>query len=523
LAKNVLGLDIGSKYIKMAFIRRGKKDVVLKTIYASTPKDSVVNGEIKNLDTVTARIRSALFDYKFKPSELYISINTHNVVVREIKLPILKEKEIDPAIEFELMQSFPGIKQTHTISSKIYSDPGMPVEGITVFCPNKLLNAYADVAKGLMIPLKSIDINANALTKAAYYFMPEEYKRQTLIFVDIGYSMSQVNLVSAGKLILSRQVTTGIMRFDNMVANKIGVSLDQAERARQNNKYDIYNLDAEDIKGFIKLSFSAVEDQMRQIMDYYRYNSSDETKISGIVLFTGRGLFTGLSEHLNETFNLPVITVKPEVREASGDMDDMAMAAIGAALSQQPGKKDINLMPKLKEMIEAGMKRIRMTRIAAILLIVALAGIAAFTALQLIKLGLDSEITEIKADIITYSVVNEIKDELASKQSMMNNINSKLAEYDQNTVKNTEILDIISKSMPDDVFIKSYSISEEGLVSISGVSKDRLKLVDFLYTLRQNAKIESAVISNITARQDNEGDVIDYTFGMNIGIKKAGA
>lgn len=523
MAKNVLGLDIGSKYIKMAFIKQGKKDVVLRTIYASTPADSVVNGEIKNLDTVTARVRSTLFDYKFKPSELYISINSQNVVVRDIKLPILKEKEIEPAIEFELMQSFPGIIQSHTISSKIYSEPGMPVEGLTAFCPNRILSDFADVAKGLMIPLKSIDINANALTKAAYYFMPEEQRKQTLIFVDIGYTMSQVNLVSDGKLILSRQISSGIIRFDNLVANRIGMSLDQAERARQNNKYDIYNLDKEDIDGFLRIAFSPVEDQIRQIMDYYKYSGSEETKISGIVLFTGRGLFSNLSEYLSASFDLPVTTVKPEVKSpAESEMDAMAMAAIGAALSPKPGKRDINLMPKLKEIREAGLKRVKLTRLLAFILVIAFVGLATYTAFKFLKAGTDSMITSVKADIITYSVINDTKNKLANKQSELMSVKSKLEEYDKNTIIHTEFIDIISQSMPDSVFALTYTISENGTIGIMGVAKDRPSLVNFVYTLRQNNKIESVILSNIVARLDNDSNIIDHNFAIEINIKKAG-
>ena len=127
--RKVIGIDIGSKYIKIALVKKGrKKHEVVKTICVSTPGDSVVDGEIRNVDTVTARIRGALHEHRIRASELYFSINAASVVTREIKLPILKDNEIDPAIEFELAQSFPGIIQSHTIiSSRIYSEPGMPV------------------------------------------------------------------------------------------------------------------------------------------------------------------------------------------------------------------------------------------------------------------------------------------------------------------------------------------------------------------------------------------------------------
>ncbi len=519
MAKNVLGLDIGSKYIKMAFIRQGKKDVVLRTIYVATPTDSVVDGEIKNVGTVAARIRSALFDYKFKPSELYISINSHNVVVREIKLPILKEKEIDPAIEFELMQSFPGIVQTHTISSKIYSEPGMPVEGITAFCPNKILSDYAEVAKGLIIPLKGIDINANALTKATQLFMPPEKRKETVIVVDIGYTMCQVNLVSADKLILSRQISSGIVRFDNLVANRIGMSLDQAERARQNNKYDIYNLDKEDIDGFIRIAFSSVEDQIRQIIDYYRYNNkSEEAKITGILLFSGRGLDTSLSEYFGESFNLPVSSIKPTIKDPSPDETDvMAMAAIGAALSQKPGQKDINLMPKLKEIREAGLKRIKLTRALAVVLVLGALGIGVYTYLEVMRRFITSETAVIQSDIVQYSVINEVKNKVQTSKDNLASAKAVLESYNANLIINTSIMDVIGKCMPDSIFIDSYSLDGNAII-MTGITLDRQSLADFIYSLRQSELFDSVIVASIQSRS-NDMVISDYNFSIEIRIK----
>jgi type IV pilus assembly protein PilM len=521
VAKNVLGLDIDSKYIKMAFIRQGKTDTVLKTIYAATPTDSVVNGEIKNIDVVAARIRSVLFDYKFKPAELYISINSQNVVVREIKLPMLKEKEIDPAIEFELMQSFPGIVQSHTISSKIYSAPGMPVEGITAFCPNRVLADYAEVAKGLLIPLKGIDINANALTKAVKLFMPQEYKKETYIVVDVGFTMCQVNLVSADKLLLSRQISSGIVRFDNLVANRIGMSIDQAERARQNNKYDIYNLDKEDVDGFIKIAFSEVDNQIRQIIDYYKYNKSDETKITSILLFAGRGLDTSLSDYFGGKFNLPVNTIKPIIKEPSVDNTDaMAMAAIGAALSPITGSKDINLMPKLKEMREAGLKRIKLTRALAVVLVLTVLGLGAFTYFKLMTSLVTNQTNAIQNDIIRYSVINETKEKLRVSQNHLESAKSILESHDAELVLNTEVFDHIGSCMPGAIFINSYNINNEGDIVINGVALDRKSVSDFVYNLKQSDLLERVAVSNIISRSET---AIDYDFTIEITLDKAKA
>lgn len=522
--KKIIGIDIGSKYIKIAFAKRSrKKHEVVRTVFVSTPADSVVDGEIRNTDTLTARIRGALLEYKYKATELYFSINANSVVTREIKLPALKEKEIDPAIEFELTQSFPGIIQSHTISSRIYSEPGMPVEGTTVFCPNKVLDDFVEVAKGLLIPLKGIDINANALTKVVHAYLPQERKGETLLVVDIGNTMSQVSLVSAGKLILSRQIPTGLARFDNLVANRAGITLEQAERARQNNKFDIYNLDKEDVDGLVNVAFSAINSQIRGILDYYRYNKPEEV-ISGILMFTGRGLETALNDYFNQSTELPVELIRLRIKGSEyPDSDAMAAAAIGATMLPSVGRRDINLLPKLKELREATLRRIKLTRVVALFAVVALLSLAVYGFLVIRRYWVTAETMSVQEEIIRYSSINRTKSRLEQARALLASAENVLEKYDSGVIPGTWVFDLVSAAMPESVFAVSYTQTDDGRVNITGVSKNLTALPDFVYNLKQSGKVEKAVLSAIISRESEDGSVLDYSFTIEITPKKAGA
>ncbi|HEX2947246.1 MAG TPA: pilus assembly protein PilM [Clostridia bacterium] len=521
--KKVLGLDIGSKYIKMAFVTKGKKQVVLKTLLATTPEDSVVDGELRNTGTVAARIRAALTENRINPSELYISVNSPNVVVRDIRLPALKANEIDPAIEFELLQSFPGIVQTHTISNKIYSAPNMPVEGIAAFCPDKILNDFVKMSKELGIPLKSIDINANALAKVSSRYADQGQGNGTMVIVDIGYTMSQVNLVSAGQLLLSRQISNGLIGFDRLVANRSGITLEQAELARQNAKYDVYNLDGEDINGFIRIAFSAVEEQIRQLIDYYRYNKAKESDVSEIVLFTGRGISAGLSEYLTDVFKIPVNTLKPYIKsQADESTITMMAAAIGATFVPQDGSRDINLIPRLKELRAAGLKRIKLTRVLAVIVGIALIATGAYTYLNYVTDKAKTDDMLVQAEIIKYSVINQTKTELKARQDQLAGINKVLENFEAGLISNTELFDSISKAMPDSIFSVTYSIAENGEINMNGITKDRPALADFIYTLKQLDCVDSVVLTGVNMRVGEDKKPIDYGFTLTVKLRKAG-
>jgi len=528
-SKKIIGIDIGAKYIKIALVKKSKrKHEVIRTLTVYTPSDGVVDGEIRDVDTVTARIRSALRDLKFKASELYFTINAASVVTREVKLPALKDSEIDPAVEFELSQSFPGIIQSHTISTRIYSEPGMPVEGTAVFCPNKVLNDFVEVARGLLIPLKGIDFNANALAKVVHHYLPPERKHETFLIVDIGYTMSQVSLISDGKLILSRNISSGIARYDNLIVNRVGVTPDQAVRARQNNKYDIFDLGREDIDNFINVAFSSVAGQIRSILDYYRYNTtSDESKISGIFLFTNRGLDSLLAEYLSQAAELPVEFVElkktKRKRSESSELNSSVAAAIGATMTPTVGQRDINLLPKLKEIREATLRRIKLTRVAALIAAVALLSLAIYGFLVLRQYGVTADTMSVQEEIIKYSSINETKNRLRQATALLASAESVLEKYNSDDIPGTWIFDLVSTAMPESVFAVSYSQTEDGKVNISGVSKNLTDLPDFVYNLKQSGKVEKAVLSNIVSREAEDGSIIDYNFTIEIIPKKAGA
>jgi type IV pilus assembly protein PilM len=519
--KKILGLDIGSKNIKIALVKQGKKPVVLKTVLAATPDNSVLDGELRFVEVVAQKIKSILTENKITASELYISLNSTNSVIREIKLPIMKASEIGPAVDFELSQSFPGVLQTHTISNRVYSAPNMPAEGITTFCPNKILDGYVALSKQLGIPLKAIDINANALTKAYNKFVAKEQVIETLMIVDLGHTSSQVNLVAAGKLVLSRQIPSGMVGLDNLVSNRMGISLEQAERARTNKKYDIYNLGKEDIDGFTRIVFSAVEEQIRHTIDYYRYNKAKDNNVTKIFLAGGGSLYAELASYLQEIFNIPVNELKPNFSDSKNEsVSSMLMSAIGATLTDQDRENDINLIPRLKEMKAANGKTVKLTMLVAVVAAVAVLAVAAYTFLNMQTASFESEESVVQNEIIKYSVINKTVSSLKTSQDKLAKLTTVLEQYNAGILKNTELFDSISAVMPDTVFSINYNFTNENSISINGVSQDRINIVDFIYSLKQVKDISDAVISNISSRVGQDEKPIDYSFTLDIKLKR---
>ena len=328
----ILGVDIGSKNMRMALVATGKKPQIIKWATCPTPQGSVLDGEIRDIEAVGSLLKKTAAENGLKSRKMSICLNSNHAVVRELRLPVLKDTEMTPAVEYELSQTYPGITQTHSISFKIYSKDENGMTGIVTFCPNKIVEGYMKVAQTAGIPLKYLDIHPNCTAKA-YNAFSRPTAGEASLLVNIGALNSNVSILADGKLIISRSVSSGGASVDNMIASHYGITAEKAEEDKLQG-YKGYEMSREELDTYIRLGYAAVEDQMRQTMDFYRFNKY-KAPITTIRLAGGGSLFKGMDRYFQEVFRLPVSVIKPDDGlKLPGDDFLLYMPAIGAALRE---------------------------------------------------------------------------------------------------------------------------------------------------------------------------------------------
>ena len=207
--KKVLGIDIGTRYIKFALVKQGGKPEIIDWAIVPTPEGSMHDGQIIDLQAVSEKLTSVISEKKLMAKKIAVNINSSSIVLRELLLAALKDDEIQPAVQFELSQSFPYMIQTHSTAFKVYTRTSDSLSGITTSCPKEMVEEYKELGERTGIPLKYVDVNANCLAKAYNTFVLPPQSGDSVLLVDISYSMSQVNVLLDGKLILSRNVSGG--------------------------------------------------------------------------------------------------------------------------------------------------------------------------------------------------------------------------------------------------------------------------------------------------------------------------
>ena len=329
----VLGIDIGTRLTKFALLKQGPKPEIKAWGIVSTPVGSVSGGMITDKQAVLNMLKSVISEHKLLTKRVAVTLHSSNIMLRELNLKALKDDEIEPAVQFELSQSFPDMLRTHSTAFKIYSRTSEFLNGISTSCPKKIVDSYMELFDNSGIALKYVDVNANSLAKAYNAFVLTPVPGDSVLLVDISYTMSQVNVLVDGKLILSRSIPGGGAFVDSLIVNRFEITMEEAEIARQSGYKDL-SMSQEELDSCLRLGYSAVEEQMRQTLEYIRYSKLQDG-IKTICLTGGGSNFPGLETYFSGAFRIPVsIAQSDQVPLEVSDEFYILMPAIGAALRE---------------------------------------------------------------------------------------------------------------------------------------------------------------------------------------------
>jgi len=121
----LLGIDIGANTIKAAIVkRRGYKYQVVGADTMSTPEGGFIDGVIIYMDAIVDSLRLFISNSGAKPNGLAVSVNSPDIITRNLVLPDMAAEEIPSAVRFEIIKYFPSVKDTHDIAQKVLSYRG---------------------------------------------------------------------------------------------------------------------------------------------------------------------------------------------------------------------------------------------------------------------------------------------------------------------------------------------------------------------------------------------------------------
>src|SRR6266516_1974192 len=103
-----VGLDIGSTGVRAAELAmRGTPPTLVRVGQVPLPAGAVASGEVRDANVVAEAIRELWRRGKFGSKEVILGVANQRVVVREVSLPWLADKELRASLPFQVQEYVP--------------------------------------------------------------------------------------------------------------------------------------------------------------------------------------------------------------------------------------------------------------------------------------------------------------------------------------------------------------------------------------------------------------------------------
>ena len=240
MAKNlssVLGVDIGSKRIKVAEIRSvGREPTVTSLGIIDTPEGAVDHTGVFNSDAVAAAIKQVITQSGATVGDAVVSIaGQASVLVRTLEVPRMNPAELHEHMQWEINRNIPFAESTVVSDFKTLTDEdptSANMDVVMAISPQSAIETIMTCVRRAGKKVSAIDVEPLGIARSLEQSYGDQTKDQTVCVVDIGHKTTSINIYKNGKLLMPRQVPVGGEMFTKAIADSLVVSVADAERMK---------------------------------------------------------------------------------------------------------------------------------------------------------------------------------------------------------------------------------------------------------------------------------------------------
>jgi type IV pilus assembly protein PilM len=240
----VIGCDISSSSVKLVEIVDAGKNALRIERYAiePLPRDSVVDGNIQNLDAVADCLKRGYRKGKFSIKNLAMALPTSAVITKKIIVPAgQQEEDLELTVETEANQYIPfSLDEVNLDFQLLGPSPASPedVEVLIAASRKEKVEDRQAVAEAAGLGLKTVvmDVEAYA-TQTAFELiekgLPQQGKDQNVAIFDIGSNLMTVTVMRNGQSLYAREQPFGGNQLTLDIQRVFGLTPEEAEAAKR--------------------------------------------------------------------------------------------------------------------------------------------------------------------------------------------------------------------------------------------------------------------------------------------------
>src|SRR6266481_2938408 len=304
--KSMVGVDIGSSSVKAVELQGKNGDFQLVSLgYEGLEPDSVVDGQIMELNSVSKAIASIFNEHKIKTTRVAAGVNGHSVIVKNIVLPQMTGEELQESFAWHAEEHIPFDISDVNLD---YHVTGSTPDAIHVLLAACKRDKIANLKQTIQLAGKQpavIDVDAFALQNC-YELNYDPQPGQIVALLNIGASTTNINILNGNRSVFTRDASFGGSQYTSLLQKELGLTFEQAEAVKRGMPLP-EGTEARPIQPIIETVSDILALEIQKTMDFYRATAEEgESAIQKILLSGGGAKLTGLSEYLAKRFEIPV-------------------------------------------------------------------------------------------------------------------------------------------------------------------------------------------------------------------------
>jgi len=238
----LLGIDISSTSVKLVELSRsGGKYRVESYAVEPLPANAVVEKNIQEPEAVGEAIKKAYKRSGSKTRTCALAVASSAVITKVITMPTsIKEDEMEGQIQVEADQYIPYALEEVNLDFEVIGPTAKNPETVDVLLSaSRSENVEVRVAAAEMAGLTAavMDVEAYAIEHTLDLIMAQmddlDQAKATVAIIDIGATMTSINILNEGRLIYTREQTFGGKQLTEEIMRRYGLSYDEAGVAKK--------------------------------------------------------------------------------------------------------------------------------------------------------------------------------------------------------------------------------------------------------------------------------------------------
>ncbi len=310
-----VGLDIGSGSIKLCQLKAAKRGNYQLQSFGmlQLPPEAIVDGALMNSTAVVDGIQELFASQKIKHKEVSTSVSGHSVIIKKINLPQMTPEELEESIQWEAEQYIPFDINDVNIDVQILnteSTQAGQMDVLLVAAKKDMVNDYTEVIHSAGLSPVVVDIDAFAVQNQ-FEINYEVPRSETVVLVNIGASVTNINVLANGVSTFTRDISIGGGQFTDAVQKALNVSYDEAEALKLGGGgADSDAVVPQEVERVLQTESESIANEIQRSLDFYAATSAD-AHIARIFLSGGSSKIPALVKTIEGRTGVPVEVMNP--------------------------------------------------------------------------------------------------------------------------------------------------------------------------------------------------------------------